>query len=93
MFFSPTPLGIDLDSVKARLKGLPAPITVMRERCVVHHQTSPQAVEDFIACIAEMKKEVEAGKGEKLKKEGEKLSDGEKMVEESKLRKQAVLGY
>ena len=65
----------------------------MRERCVIHHQTSPQAVEDFLATIKEMKAEVYAGQGEAVRKEGEALKSDEKLVEEGQLRKQAVLGY
>ncbi|ORX34285.1 pyridoxal phosphate-dependent transferase [Kockovaella imperatae] len=93
VFFSPLSIGLTLDSVSARLKSLPVPITMMRERLVLHHQTSPQAVEDFIACVAEMKAEVEDGKGAEVRKEGEQSTSDEKMVVEGKLRKQAVLGY
>ena len=91
MFFDPTPLGLTLDAVMARLKALPQPVLVMRERCVLHHQTSPQAVEDFVQCVREMKEEKAAGGHPE--KEGEELSNGERMLDEAKLRKQAVLGY
>ena len=80
----------------ARLKSLPQPITVMRERIVLHHQTSPQAVEDFIDCIKAMASEIKQRNGEarkEMKAEGEKLDESEKMVEEGALRKKAVLGY
>jgi hypothetical protein len=70
----------------ARLKALPEPILVMRERLVVHHQSSPQAVEDFIAVVAEMKKEREAGG------HPEKEQVDDPMLEEGKLRRQAALG-
>lgn len=91
VFYNPTPLGLTLDSVMARLKSLPIPITVMRERCVVHHQTSPQAVEDFIDTVREMKAEKDIGGHPE--KEGERLSRGERMVGAAKLRKEAALGY
>ena len=91
VFYNPTPLGLTLDSIMARLKSLPIPITVMRERCVVHHQTSPQAVEDFIDTVREMKAEKDIGGHPE--KEGERLSRGERMVGAAKLRKEAALGY
>lgn len=87
VFFDPAPIGLTLDSVMARLKALPEPILVMRERLVVHHQSSPQAVEDFIAVVAEMKKEREAGG------HPEKEQVDDPMLEEGKLRRQAALGY
>ena len=75
----------------ARLKSLPNPIILMRERCVVHHQTSPQAVEDFIDTIREMKQE--RAEGQHPEKEGERLSEAERMIPEARLRRQAALGY
>jgi threonine aldolase len=71
----------------ARLKALPDPILVMRERCVIHHQTSPQAVKDFIDCVTAMKAEKEAGG------HPEKDQTNDYMLEEGKLRRQAALGY
>jgi uncharacterized protein YbcI len=68
----------------------------MRDRLVIHHQTSLQAVEDFISTVREMAEEVKAGKGEEVKMEGEEeLSEGMKRVlrDEGKLRRQGALGY
>lgn len=75
----------------ARLKSLPKPIILMRERCVVHHQTSPQAVEELIDCVREMKEDKMAG--EHPEKAGEGLKEEERMIPEARLRKQAALGY
>ena len=65
----------------------------MRERVVIHHQISPQAVEDFLTTVREMKAEVEAGGGPQLRKEGEKLDDKVKMKKEGELRVKAATGY
>ena len=62
VWFDVTPIGIDIKELNARLAALPQPITNRGERCVIHHQTSPQAVEDFIALVKQMKAEMEAGK-------------------------------
>jgi len=75
----------------ARLKALPQPIILMRQRCVIHHQTSPQAVEDFIDTVREMKEEKEAGGHPE--KAGKDLADSERMIPAAKLRKEAALGY
>ncbi|KAK4687353.1 threonine aldolase, partial [Tremellales sp. Uapishka_1] len=82
VFFDPSPIGVFLDDVMASLAGLPEPINIMRSRCVVHHQTSPQAVEDFISTVRSLKE------GVKLNKEG---IDGEEK-EEANLRQRAVFG-
>jgi threonine aldolase len=75
----------------ARLKALPKPIILMRERIVVHHQTSPQAVEDLIDTVREMKDERDAG--QRPERAGEGLREEERMIGTAKLRKQAALGY
>ena len=75
----------------ARLKSLPKPIILMRERIVIHHQISPQAVEDLIDTVREMKEEKQVG--QHPEREGEKLKEAERMIPEARLRKQAVLGY
>ncbi|WVQ62276.1 uncharacterized protein L199_000415 [Kwoniella botswanensis] len=102
VFFQPQAIGLPLDAVMARLAALPNPIIVGRERCVVHHQITPQAVEDFIACVREMREE--------KKENGQVQEDGEGIKGENKekldhyiepkgkttdavLRKQAALGY
>nr|XP_019049144.1 threonine aldolase [Kwoniella bestiolae CBS 10118]OCF28074.1 threonine aldolase [Kwoniella bestiolae CBS 10118] len=101
VFFQPQAIGLPLDATMARLAALPNPIIVGRERCVVHHQITPEAIEDFIACVREMKEEKQAS-GE-IPKEGE-IGQGEREKLESYngpkgkttdavLRKQAALGY
>lgn len=61
VFFDPTPAGLTMGSIIARLEQLDDPIVIRGARCVIHHQTSPQAIEDFISCVAEMKLEKEQG--------------------------------
>jgi threonine aldolase len=75
---------------------MPDPLHTMRDRLVIHHQTSPQAVEDFIAVIKAMAEEVKDGKGKEIQQEGEEvLSEGMKRVlrDEGKLRREGALGY
>ena len=93
MFFSPEPLGLTLDAVQARLAALDSPIFVMRERCVIHHQIDPQAVEDFIEVVQQMADEAQAGRKKQVNAEGEEIGEDVKLVEEGELRKHAVLGY
>ncbi|WRT64060.1 uncharacterized protein IL334_000988 [Kwoniella shivajii] len=100
VFFQPQEIGLSLDATMARLAALPDPIIVGRERCVVHHQITPEAVEEFIACVAEMKKEKQAngdiqtngvGKEEKAKLDHYNKPNGK--TTDAVLRKQAALGY
>ena len=91
VFFDPVPIGLTIDSIMARLKSLPIPIQIMRERLVVHHQTSAQAVQEFVDAVREMKEEKMAG--QHPEKEGERLREEERMIPEANLRKQAALGY
>lgn len=49
VFFDPSPLGLTVDQVAAALGALPNPITLNTNRCVIHHQTSVEAVDEFIA--------------------------------------------
>ncbi|OCF32788.1 threonine aldolase [Kwoniella heveanensis CBS 569] len=102
VFFQPQKIGLSLDAVMARLAALPDPIIVGRERCVLHHQTSPQAVEDFIACVRDMKEALQAnGKGsvDKGQVNGDEKEKIDKYTQpkgkttEAELRKQAALGY
>lgn len=51
VFFDAAPLGLSFDKVKAALAALDEPITLGSNRLVVHHQTSPRAVEDLVATI------------------------------------------
>jgi threonine aldolase len=85
VFFDPSRLGFTAADVHARLLQLPNPlIGGMAERVVVHHQINPQAVEDFIATVQEMKNE----KG--LVSHG---TEGDAWAEEGQLRKEMALGY
>lgn len=81
-----------IESIFARLAALDDPITVKYNRLVIHHQTSPQAVEDLIACVREMKSEVEDGKGQQVKVEGQDVARDPAMQQEKKIRQQ-TLGY
>lgn len=55
----------------------------MAERVVVHHQINPDAVEEFIQTVQNMKGE----------KGVQGLQQGDAWAEEGKLRKQIALGY
>ncbi|WWC86163.1 uncharacterized protein L201_001036 [Kwoniella dendrophila CBS 6074] len=100
VFFQPDKIGLSLDSVSERLASLPKPIIVGRERVVVHHQITPEAIEDFIKCVKEMKDELKSnGQLEENDINGEaqdKLDDWNKPKGETTdavLRKQAAFGY
>lgn len=93
VFFSPAPLGLTIDAVLARMSELPTPIQFMRERIVVHHQISPQAVEDLLAAMRQLKEEALAGNAGQLRAEGEQLDEGIKMKKEGELRIKAATGY
>ncbi|KDQ54723.1 hypothetical protein JAAARDRAFT_196140 [Jaapia argillacea MUCL 33604] len=57
VFYDPTPLGVDYSEIVERASKLPDPIKLAGSRIVVHIQTSPQAVEDFINVIRELAEE------------------------------------
>lgn len=86
-------MGVSVDAVTARLATLSPPVRILRNRCVIHHQTDPQAIEEFIDTVRIMKKEVSAGKADKLNEAGERLPEDIKAEDASTLRKQAALGY
>ncbi|KAK8865847.1 hypothetical protein IAR55_000995 [Kwoniella newhampshirensis] len=101
VFFNPKSIGLPLDAVMTRAAALPDPIILGRERLVLHHQISPEAIESLIACVAELKKEKEEN-GElkeaemtKQAKERVHVFAGREKEEtnEADLRKQAALGY
>jgi threonine aldolase len=48
VFFDPSPLGLSTEQVCAALEALPDPISLTSNRCVLHHQTSAAAVDDFV---------------------------------------------
>lgn len=62
VFFDPTPIGLTVAEVVHALAALPDPITLNANRCVLHHQTSPQAVDDFIAAVQALADAVPAEK-------------------------------
>lgn len=77
VFFDPSPLGLTIQDVSQVLAALQSPITADSERCVVHHQTDPEAVETFIDAVTAMAKgrEVVQVKGESFDITGERPSE------------------
>ncbi len=57
VFFDPSPLGISYYELVTRANELPNPIKLGGSRLVVHIQTSPEAVEDFLALVKELAEE------------------------------------
>lgn len=49
VFFDPSPTGLTVKQIYTALSELPDPIRLNANRCVIHHQTSPAAIEGFIA--------------------------------------------
>jgi threonine aldolase len=83
VFFDPSPLGFTDADVHARLLALENPISGgMGPRVVIHHQINPEAVEEFISVVHDMKKE-----------KGVHVEEGDPWEEEGKLRKNIALGY
>ncbi|BEJ15707.1 hypothetical protein CspHIS471_0503120 [Cutaneotrichosporon sp. HIS471] len=54
VFWDATPLGLKIKDVIDALAAHPDPITIGSNRCVLHHQTSPQAVDDFIDVVTRL---------------------------------------
>ena len=48
MFFDPSPVGVTYAEIAERASQLPEPLKLGGSRLVVHIQTSPEAVEDFL---------------------------------------------
>lgn len=48
VFFDAGPLGLSFETVKKALAELDKPIRLGSNRCVVHHQTSPESIDDFV---------------------------------------------
>ncbi|KLT38319.1 hypothetical protein CC85DRAFT_253212 [Cutaneotrichosporon oleaginosum] len=79
VFFEP-PRGITVDAVGQALAALPDPIAIAGNRCVLHHQTSAAAVDEFVEVARRLVEEAgEVGEG----REGR----------EGPERKRAKLGY
>lgn len=70
VFFDPKPIHVPMEAIIARCDALERPICVRGSRLVLHHQTSPQAVDDLLAVVAELKSEVSQGDIAKLAAEG-----------------------
>lgn len=51
MFYDPAPIGATLVEIGQRASELPEPLKLGGSRLVVHIQTSPAAVEDFLALV------------------------------------------
>ncbi|KAF8499463.1 pyridoxal phosphate-dependent transferase [Gautieria morchelliformis] len=60
VFYNPTPIGLDYMEIMERAALLPDPIKVGGSRLVVHIQTSPEAVDDFINLLKNMADEKKA---------------------------------
>ncbi|KAF9243806.1 pyridoxal phosphate-dependent transferase [Melanogaster broomeanus] len=62
LFYDPSPVGVEYWEVVERAAALPRPITLNGSRLLLHIQTSPQAVEDFIELLRTLRDEkAEAG--------------------------------
>jgi threonine aldolase len=62
VFYDPSTIGVEYWEVIDRAAALPKPITLSGSRLVVHIQTSPEAVEDFLSVIKTLKQEkIQAG--------------------------------
>lgn len=67
---------------------MPNPITGgMGERIVLHHQINPEAVEEFIKVVGEMREEKRASG------ELDGVEQGDAWAEEGQLRSEMALGY
>ncbi|EIN13587.1 hypothetical protein PUNSTDRAFT_58100 [Punctularia strigosozonata HHB-11173 SS5] len=57
VFYDPSPLGLDYGEIADRAAQLPEPIKLGGSRLVVHIQTAPEAIDDFINLIRQMAEE------------------------------------
>lgn len=57
VYFDASPVGLSTAQVEAALAGLEEPVVISGNRCVVHHQTSAQAVDDFVAEVRRLAQE------------------------------------
>lgn len=91
MFYDPEPLGLTIDAIMARCASLPDPIHATGKRLVIHHQTSPALIDDFVDVIRKMAEEKRQGKD--VNEEGEGLTDEQRDVPGRDLRLKAATGY
>jgi len=62
LFYDPSTIGVEYWEIIDRAAALPKPITVAGSRLVLHIQTSPKAVDDFLSVIKTLKQEkIQAG--------------------------------
>lgn len=62
VFYDPSTIGVEYWEIIERAAALPKPISLTGSRLVVHIQTSPEAVEDFLSVIKTLKQEkIQAG--------------------------------
>jgi threonine aldolase len=60
VFYDPSPLGVTLKEIDERARKLPSPLLLGGSRLVVHIQTSPAAVEDFLTVVRTLAEEKRA---------------------------------
>ncbi|OJA21271.1 hypothetical protein AZE42_02545 [Rhizopogon vesiculosus] len=79
VFYDPSTIGVEYWEIIDRAAALPKPITLTGSRLVVHIQTSPEAVDDFLSLLKTLKQEkIQAGF--MPSKEGVADSDGMRNV-------------
>lgn len=57
VFYDPSPIGVEYWEIVERAAQLPQPIGLNGSRLVVHIQTSPDAIEDFLELLHTLKEE------------------------------------
>ncbi|KAG1845501.1 pyridoxal phosphate-dependent transferase [Suillus subalutaceus] len=57
LFYDPSPIGVEYWEVVERAAQLPDPIKLNGSRLLMHIQTSPQAIEDFLELLRTLKEE------------------------------------
>jgi threonine aldolase len=68
VFFDPSPIGLGVNEVAAALGALDDPITLTANRCVIHHQTSIEAVDDFVAEVTRLANSIPRSERKEVKK-------------------------
>ncbi|KIK97657.1 hypothetical protein PAXRUDRAFT_824714 [Paxillus rubicundulus Ve08.2h10] len=61
LFYDPSPIGVEYWEIVERAATLPNPIKLDGSRLVIHIQTSPQAVDDFLELMRDAKEEKAKG--------------------------------
>jgi threonine aldolase len=60
LFYDPSPIGVEYWEIVERAAQLPQPIKLNGSRLIMHIQTSPQVVDDFLELIRTLKEEKSA---------------------------------